>query len=284
MTANSARSRRKSKLEPISLAELADTPGMSGFCTFLTRTADEAVQVLDRVERETASKAPPVAESPGEPEVATDHPLPEVEVAASVCEAPPVLDSPSVSPINMDTAGVFPTPTLPGTAHRSDSLVILESPAVFKAAPAFRTVSPQIARRFQPLENARVKAAVLAQDGHTMAEQIIYSALFHAAEGQAAFHDVAVGNRWLMARTGLSERTVQLNLKSLQLKLSIEIVRRHNPDTNEPTVYRVYSFESILERRRAAGLDMVAKKRGGGVRLLSSKPPAPLNAPGVFKP
>jgi hypothetical protein len=69
----------------------------------------------------------------------------------------------------------------------------------------------------------------------------------------------------------------------LQLKLSIEIVRRHNPDTNEPTVYRVYSFESILNRRRAAGLDMVAKKRGGGVRLVASKPPAALTAPPVFK-
>ncbi|MEO8657471.1 MAG: hypothetical protein ABI693_03335 [Bryobacteraceae bacterium] len=283
MTANSARSRRKSKLEPISLAELADTPGMSGFCTFLTRTADEAVQVLDRVERETASKAPPVAEPPAHPERVSDDAPPEPEVSASVYDAPPVSNSPSVPAINKDTAGASSTPTVLAAPHHFDSLVLLEAPVVFKAAPVIKTASPQIARRFQPLQNARVKAAVLAQDGHTMAEQIIFSALCNAAEGQGAFQDVAVGNRWIMARTGLSERTVQLNLKSLQLKLSIEILRRHNPDTNEPTVYRVYNFESILDRRRAAGLDMVAKKRGGGVRLLSSKPSAQSNAPAVSK-
>jgi hypothetical protein len=85
-----------------------------------------------------------------------------------------------------------------------------------------------------------------------------------------------------MTRTGLSERTVQLNLKSLQLKLSIEILRRHNPDTNEPTLYRVYSVETILERRRLAGLDLVAKKRGGGVRLVRSETVAASSTPPVF--
>jgi hypothetical protein len=137
----------------------------------------------------------------------------------------------------------------------------------------FRTRSRQIARRFEPLQNARVRKAVLAQDGHTLAEQIIYSALASAGgeQADATHRDVAAGNRWIMARTGLSERTVQLNLKSLQLKLSIEILRRHNPDTNEPTLYRVYSLDSILDRRRTAGLDLVARKRGGGVRLVRSE-------------
>ncbi len=244
MTGSNARSRRKSKLEPISLAELAETPGMSGFCTFLTRTPEQAVPVLDTAPLE---ETPPVFETALVEESDPTVPL----------EAPPVGEAESVRP------------RAPEARVVRDATVRLETPPVSQPIPV-RTTSAQIARRFQPLENARVRKANLAQDGHTMAEQIIYSALYSSGEGEGAYRDVAVGNRWIMASTGLSERTVQLNLKSLQMKLSIEILRRHNPDTNEPTLFRVYSFESILARRRAAGLDAVAKKRGGGVRLVSS--------------
>jgi hypothetical protein len=178
-------------------------------------------------------------------------------------------------------------------AVNASDAIVLETPPVEASdlalpappvgnRPTFRTRSVQIARRFQPLQNARLKKAVLAQDGHTLAEQIIYSALSTGGDDVGApYRDIAVGNRWIMARTGLSERTVQLNLKSLQMKLSIEILRRHNPDTNEPTLYRVYSLDSILERRRGAGLDLVAKKRGGGVRLVRSETLAASSTPGV---
>lgn len=336
MTGNSARSRRKSKLEPISLAELAETPGMSGFCTFLTRTADQAVPVLDYRPETQPANAP--VELPTPPVVdraqAMDSPAGAVEARGlsgfpaplEMCGVPdsstgalntggvgntaPVehtgddantaqaskasLVSPA--PINKDTimrrsplpwksAGgpVTLPPATPPIRKRSpitDAPVALEAPPVLNT-PQFHTSSNQIARRFQPLDNARLQKAVLAQDGHTMAEQIIYSALYNAGDGVTPYRDVAVGNRWIMARTGLSERTVQLNLKSLQMKLSIEIVQRHNPDTNEPTVFRVYSFESILERRRVAGLDLVARKRGGGVRLVSSQAPEASHTPPV---
>lgn len=336
MTGNSARSRRKSKLEPISLAELAETPGMSGFCTFLTRTADQAVPVLDyrpetrSLDAPTASPTPPVGDtaqamdSPAtaiEDHSASSFPapldIPAVSKAATggsytggVDNTPPVVYAGAVvntaaaseaglaspAPINKDTtvrrpplpwrsvgaAGARPIATPPVGKRRPiiDAPVALETPPVLNT-PRFQTSSSQIARRFQPLENARVQKAVLAQDGHTMAEQIIYSALYNAGDGVTPCRDVAVGNRWIMARTGLSERTVQLNLKSLQMKLSIEVVQRHNPDTNEPTIFRVYSFESILERRRAAGLDLVARKRGGGVRLVSSHTPGASHTPPV---
>ena len=333
MTGHTARSKRKSKLEPISLAELAETPGMSGFCTFLTRGIEEPVPVLDGQRTETATETPRALETPP---VGNTIPVSETALPASAPEAdcqfpvpgrdtlsgldtggvlktsgvnytPLVLQTEGVSkpPIasesynNKDThtgplaalprtAPVLPVrsvepkaPTATKPAPLPETPILLETPPVVKSIP---TRSAQIARRFQPLENARLRRAVLAQDGHTMAEQIIYSALYNAGQGIAPYRDVAVGNRWIMARTGLSERTVQLNLKSLQLKLSIEIIRRHNPDTNEPTVFRVYSFESILERRRAAGLDLVAKKRGGGVRLVSSHTAPALNTPPVFDP
>lgn len=323
MTGHTARSKRKSKLEPISLAELAETPGMSGFCTFLTRRIEEPVPVLDgpsgpAEESGGDADTPPVLEEPtseGAPLVdlrGLVFPAPEeapdlntggvsqagiVHNTAPLSESAPFLDPPTGSKTIYKDAGAAPDrpaqepqPERPAsqaqTSHiASQTSAIIETPILLETPPVsnrIRTRSTQIARRFQPLENARLQRAVLAQDGHTMAEQIIYSALYNAGQGIAPYRDVAVGNRWIMARTGLSERTVQLNLKSLQLKLSIDIVRRHNPDTNEPTVFRVYSFESILERRRVAGLDLVAKKRGGGVRLVSSHTGLVSNTPPIL--
>jgi hypothetical protein len=309
---SSSRSRRKPKLEPISLAELADTPGMSGFCTFLTRTSDQAVPVLDQP-LSTQSETPPVSNAPAKiremgggretPPVSSAPPLtdtvllspPELEFspereAGGVSNTPPVAQTPvgvlGATSLEVagrsNTGGVFQTASVikaslvteASPVSNADDVLktppILDAPLVGNTSPLIRTRSPQIARRFQPLDNARVRKAARAQDGHTMAEQLIYSALYSSEEGSPLYRDVAVGNRWIMAQTGLSERTVQLNLKSLQLKLSLEILRRHDPDTNEPTLYRVHSMDAILERRRAAGLDLVAKKRGGGVRLASS--------------
>jgi len=45
----SSRSRHRRKLEPITVEELANTAGMSGFCTFLTRGSDIAVPILDQI-------------------------------------------------------------------------------------------------------------------------------------------------------------------------------------------------------------------------------------------
>ena len=275
MTGSNARSRRKSKLEPISLAELAETPGMSGFCSFLTRPADQPVPALDG---SAEGDTPPVGNAPGVEETAAAL---TGSTPGTISVTPPVLET-AAAPAPPQVEIVAPVERTRAADTVRDTVIALETPPVVKTVP-IRTSSAQIARRFQPLENARVRRAVLAQDGHTMAEQIIYSALFHSGEGEGAYRDVSVGNRWIMASTGLSERTVQLNLKSLQLKLSIEILRRHNPDTNEPTQYRVYSFESILERRRLAGLDMVARKRGGGVRLVRSEAAGGLPTPPVFK-
>ena len=130
--------------------------------------------------------------------------------------------------------------------------------------------------------------AAAAQDAHTQAEQTIYAVLWGAAQSgrEAAepsfFRDVTMGTRQIMARAGLSERAVQLNLKTLELKLALEIV--DSGDATRPKTYRVYSAGRILERRKAAGLEWIQTKQGGGVRLVRdpSATPGVLKAPGVF--
>ena len=59
-----------------------------------------------------------------------------------------------------------------------------------------------------------------------------------------------------------NEKTVRINLVQLQTKLAIELVMDRNPYTNIPRLWRVWSFESVLERRERAGLHWVRKTKG----------------------
>lgn len=117
-----------------------------------------------------------------------------------------------------------------------------------------------------------------AQAAHTQAEQVIYMVLWNAlaTAASAPYQDVTIGTREIMARTGLSERAVQLNLKTLQLKLAVDLVDQG--DATRPKTYRVYSAARTLERRKAAGLEWVQTKQGGGVRLIGD----PFATPGVL--
>jgi hypothetical protein len=166
--------------------------------------------------------------------------------------------TPSLAPADPSFPGVANTPTA-----SNDPNVFVPN------VPVFRSRSRQIAKRYAPLDAARVTRASRVHDGHTAAEQIIYTMLWNAQPGQdVPFKDVAVGNSHIMKETSLTERTVQFNLRTLQLKLSIEVIAKHDPDTNRPKTYRVYSPEMILKRRHAAGLDWAQRKKGGGVRLV----------------
>lgn len=117
-----------------------------------------------------------------------------------------------------------------------------------------------------------------AQAAHTQAEQVIYMVLWNAlaTAASAPYQDVTIGTREIMARTGLSERAVQLNLKTLQLKLAVDLLDQG--DATRPKTYRVYSAARTLERRKAAGLEWVQTKQGGGVRLIGD----PFATPGVL--
>lgn len=211
----SAPSKRKPKLEPISLKELQEDSTMTGFTSVF----------------EIPMTAP-----------ALEH------LAQDVLDTPPIVNtSPIVETGELNTGAVFHTP-------------------VFNTG---RSETSQNAKRFRPLARARVSAMRTAHQGHTQAEQLLYLALWNSAPGEGPYKDVSPGNRRLMEETGLSERSVQLNLQTLECKLAIEVVARHNPDAQQPKTFRVYSAAEVLARRKAAGLLWVQTKQGGGVRLVT---------------
>ncbi len=111
-----------------------------------------------------------------------------------------------------------------------------------------------------------IREARLAQDGHTRGEQAIYAALWRLSdEGKRT---ISIGLTTLARRAGMSRSTCQLNLATLESKLSVEI---HEPRAKGSSrSYRVHSYEEILRRRRAAGLTHFQRVTSG-VRLLTAE-------------
>jgi hypothetical protein len=115
---------------------------------------------------------------------------------------------------------------------------------------------------------SRIVKANLVEDGHSLAEQAVYEALWKVGQPLTdGDRMVRIGYHRLAQATRLSWVTVKTNLRSLEKKLAIEVVGSENSATREGKCYRVYARTAILERRRLAGLEWVRRTRG--VELLS---------------
>lgn len=112
----------------------------------------------------------------------------------------------------------------------------------------------------------RIRRAVLVEDGHSLAEEAVYGALWKAAapieEPASGDRTVRIGYHRLAQMTRLSWVSVKNNLRSLEKKLAIEVTGSENSATREGKCYRVYSRQAILERREKDGLVWVRRSRG----------------------
>jgi hypothetical protein len=78
---------------------------------------------------------------------------------------------------------------------------------------------------------------------------------------------VSGGYNRLASKTGLSDKAVMRNLRSLEEKLAITRISLEEKETCTPRVYRVFSYKEILQRRRAAGLEWVIRSGHGVFRI-----------------
>jgi len=105
-----------------------------------------------------------------------------------------------------------------------------------------------------------------AQDGHTKAEQLLYTAMWAAArpEGSApgAPRVLTGGYDQLSALSGLYWSAVKRNLRSLEAKLAIETIASENSNERVGRTYRIYDPATVLARRQHAGLTLVRRWRG----------------------
>ncbi len=118
---------------------------------------------------------------------------------------------------------------------------------------------------------SRIRKAVAVEDGHSLAEEAVYEALWSVAfavnDSADADRTVRIGYHRLAQMTRLSWVSVKANLRSLEKKLAIQVIASENSAAQEGKYYRVYSRPAILERRKRAGLEWVRRTRG--VELMS---------------
>jgi hypothetical protein len=155
---------------------------------------------------------------------------------------------------------------LMGNAGMSGFVSFLESPAPLPPVVADEPFEP--VRRRQ----GRIRRATMVEDGHSLAEQAVYEALWKSAapidELAGADRTIRIGYHRLAHMTRLSWVSVKANLQSLEKKLAIEVIGSENSATREGKHYLVYARPAILERRKRAGLLWFRRTRG--VELLTS--------------
>lgn len=132
-----------------------------------------------------------------------------------------------------------------------------------------------VSERYPVVERNTVKSppgrsaprrCVVAQDGHSLGEQAVYQFLWLKGDPEGADPN---GSR--LVRKGASEiadavrihkLNVLKNLARLVEKLSLEIVDRYQAESRIARQYRVFSYQQILERRRAKGMEYVLRNKG----------------------
>jgi hypothetical protein len=113
----------------------------------------------------------------------------------------------------------------------------------------------------RPIPIVRIRQAVQAQDGHSLGEQAVYRALWDSAKTyEEDCRIITIGYRTLSSFCGLTVNNCKTNLQGLQRKLSIKMVSAFSP--TQGTTYLIYSYGTILQRRREAGLTHYIKSRG----------------------
>ena len=112
---------------------------------------------------------------------------------------------------------------------------------------------------------ARVKRIRLAQDVINSAEESVYDTLWNAklVAADESSRLVQAGYDYLVKRTRLSRKTIQRIVAKLLEKDFIEVDTRADIYQRSATVYRVYSYKSVLDRNVKKGRLHVAKMGPG---------------------
>src|SRR5262249_3225921 len=190
----------------------------------------------------------------------------------SVSQIPPRLrQHPITTPVQPPPAltapvGVEPpatTPTPPKTPPRITAPVNIEPPAA-RSTPVRTTpdITTSVVSQARPYN---VHRAVLAQDGHSHTEQLLYDILWRSAKSANqgdAYRLVQIPQSELAAAVRMTTKNLRIALDRLVDKLAIEELRTFDRGTRVARTWKVYSYKSILERRKAAGMEWVIRDRG----------------------
>jgi hypothetical protein len=154
-----------------------------------------------------------------------------------------------------------------GRAGVASSLEPLRDPG---PRPVIQRPAPFRWARSSTGRQSRIWRAAVVEDGHSLAEQAVYKALWDGGlpvDTGTEDRTIRIGYHKLAQLTRLSWVSVKSNLRSLEKKLAIEVIGSENSATQEGKRYRIYAAATILQRRKRAGLVWVRRTRG--VELLT---------------
>lgn len=109
----------------------------------------------------------------------------------------------------------------------------------------------------------KLRKAVLAQDGHSSGEEMLYQALWRNGKPETENTRIITAGWDRMSKLArLTPRNTKLNCNKLVQKLSLEVTAEEDSFRRIGRTYRVFSYGRILERRKAAGMEWIRKTRG----------------------
>ena len=192
------------------------------------------------------------------PITSTPHAGSTPESAALLPSAP---DSTALQPGVGQLRSSSPTPAV----RESSPPIHSSPPSPIETAPDFAAPEPDAVESGAPdfvwRRRIRVREAVTVQDGHSLAEQAVYDAMYRAGKPyQADSRILTIGLRTLAELSRMAYSNCKANVRSLVAKLAID--ERDGFSYTDGRTYIIYSFRDILRRRKAAGLTHVVRTRG----------------------
>jgi hypothetical protein len=240
------KSRLKISLEPISMEEILAGPGMSGFVSILDPR--EEVPHLQALVDDIKSSPQGGMQGRSLPRPV----VPEAEGKAPETKAP--------------GRNVIPLPRrdVPPVEEAEPPPALSPPPDIKKVPEAKRDTPPALAPNPEG-SRYRVRRAVLAQDGHSSGEEVLYQSLWncrYARQESKETRLVTIGWKAMSKLARLTPRNTRRNCETLIEKLAIEQLSGENSRESIGRTYRLFSYKLILERRRAAGMEWVTRSRG----------------------
>jgi len=261
-------------MEPLGWDEIVSQPGMGGYLSFLNGpvplphlqgAATAAVPDPGVISDPQIAIDPEVNSSP-EPE-----PIPEIPL---VTEADQMVESEIIPDLTPYPGIVTDSQAIPDPVVDSPPVIDTEPEAVSTPASAsnprainklgFDRSAPEVVSI--PAVSAgriRVRRCAATLDGHSLGEEVLYQALWKAAQPESAdTRTITIGWRGMSQLCRMTPKNCKINTQRLLRKLALEVLSPYNTPESIGTTYRVYADEAILQRRRAAGLEWVVRSRG----------------------
>ena len=111
-------------------------------------------------------------------------------------------------------------------------------------------------------QRLRIRRCLATHDGHSLGEEVLYQALWKAAQADTGeTRTITIGWRGMSQLCRMTPKNCKINTQRLIRKLAMEVQSPYNTPESIGTTYRIYADSAVLERRRKAGLEWVVRSR-----------------------